>query len=73
MINKYLNQTESEMETIFGAELVKTIMNQFVANAKTKKNKGSIMTRSNCNLRSNLHNNCNSLNNCNSRSTFGNN
>ena len=35
--NKYLNQTESEMETTFGAELVKTIMNQFVANAKIEK------------------------------------
>ena len=42
--NKYLNQTESEMETTFGAELVKTIMNQFIANAKIEKNKGSIIS-----------------------------
>ena len=32
------------METTFGAELVKTIMNQFVANAKIEKNKGSIIS-----------------------------
>ena len=44
MFNKYLNQTESEIETTFGAELVKTIMNQFVANAKIEKNKGSIIS-----------------------------